>query len=261
MPGPDPYSTGLAAAGALGNFFAGRSAAKASKEQMRRQNQILQRQGQLFASSQQYYPGLLQAGAQYAGLGGMPGAPNSQQQTNAYGKEWGDNSDQLRLRAAEEDIRKRQMLQAQQLRHQLGGAGVADASIGAALGRNQQQGQQQYGEFRRGLAINAGAEMDRRRQGFLGQLGTGFGMGGQAAAGFGQQGAQYGQQADQAYGGLGNILSQYMYQRTLGQQPGLGGTADTYDGPATSPTLGTPDYYKRRQNWWENPGGTYGLGG
>lgn len=217
----DPVSTGLGAAGLVGNYFAGASAANAQKEAMRRQAQLVARQGQLFSQAQPLYQPLLQKYAEAAGL--------NQQTTGqlrpgfGVGGAYGSLQDQERLRAAEEQIGQHQQQQANQLRFQLGNRGIADASIGAALARNAQQGQGEYNQFRRGLALAAPQEQYQRLGTLQNALGLGFGQGGQAAQGYGQQAGQYGQQAAQNFGNIGNILQQYQYMKALknyGQQPG-----------------------------------------
>lgn len=234
----------LSGVGGFASLLGGRSASNASKEQSRRQAQLLEMQGQNFRAAQPYYQQALQQASQYAGLG--LGAPDAQgRQHFGLGGNWGNQEDQLRLQQAEEDINRRQQMQSNQLRFQAGRSGLNEGALGANLARNAAQGQQQYGQFRRGLAINAGQEQERRLQALQQLIGQGFGQGSQAAAGYGQQAGMYGQQAQQSFGDLGNILQQFQYQRNLGQQPGFGGS---------------------KPKWWEgngNQGDNYsgGLGG
>jgi hypothetical protein len=87
----------------------------------------------------------------------MPG-----QQNFGLGGDWGDRTDQLRLMQAEEDINRRQRMAGNQLRFNSGRQGLNEGAMGANLARLAGQGQRDYGQFRRGLAINAGQEQERR---------------------------------------------------------------------------------------------------
>lgn len=241
----DPYSTAIAGVGAVANFFAGRSAAKSQKEYNRRLAQGADLQNQVFRQSIPVYQQLIQQYAQRAlpqSVGGQFGAERG----------YGSPEDQLRLRAAEEDVNRYYQQQANQLRNQLGGT-ASRSTLDAALARLGTQQAQQLSGFRRGLAIQSGQEQERRLGELARLLGIGFGQGGQAAQAYGQLGAQYGQQANQAFGGLGDILQQFQYSRALQglgqQQPlgglGSGGTMDTYGfagAGGTSPAPGTIDY-------------------
>lgn len=235
----------IAGAGVVGNFVTGRSAANAQKEAMRRQAQLIQRQTQTYAQAQPAYNQLLQQYMANAGLG--PSAGVTQQAPGQFGLQnrsqqfglgggFGSYEDQLRLQGAQEDIARHQMQGANQLRFQLGQRGLADASIGAALGRNAALGQQQYGQFRRQLAIQAPQEQERRMAALQGLIGMGFGQGGAASAGYGQQAGVYGNQANQAYNAIGgiaqnwqqqNALQNYMNQYGVNPAGGYGGTAST----------------------------------
>lgn len=253
----------IAAGTAVFNGIQGNSAAQAQKEALRRQGQIAKRQLQTYASAQNFYDPLLQQYAANAGLGGgleQVGeghfAMNPSRAGFGLGGQYGSYEDQLRLKQAQSDIAHHQMAGANQLRHQLGGMGIADASIGAALARNQQAGDQQFGQFRRGLAINAGQEQERRLALLQNALGLGFGQGGQASAGYGQQAAAYGNQANQAFNGVNQALQAYGYQRALGGQQQGGGGAGLGD-------LGLTDADLRRYQGYQGPfaPGYYGLGG
>jgi hypothetical protein len=215
---------GIGAAGAIGSFLGGRSAAKSQKEMARRQAQTIQMQNQNFRQAQPYFQQALQQAANYAGLGGdglrQTGESQFQMlggQRAGLGGNWGNREDQLRLQQGEEDINRRQQMTLNRLRFMLGQRGVAEGSQAAALGRAAAQGPQEFGQFRRGLAINAGQEQERRMQALQQLIAQGFGQGSAASAGYGQQAGMYGQQAAGANQDLGNILQQYMYQRNLGQ--------------------------------------------
>lgn len=215
----------VALGGGLVNAITGRSAAKASKEMMRRQAQTIQLQNKNFLAAQPYFQQLMQAYAGRAGIGLAPGLTQTGANTfrattpGRLGSNYGSPEDQLRMSAAEEDVNRYFQQQANQLRHRLGQGAGAEAAL-ARLGSQQAQ---QLAGFRRQLAIEAPREEERRMANLMQLIGMGFGQGTQAAAGFGQQGAQYGQQAAAANQGLGNIVQQYMYQNTLANQLGQGG--------------------------------------
>lgn len=264
----------LGIGGGIVNAFASNSANKARKEVDRAQRDILRQQGQTYKQTQPLFlqtqremanraglrdeNGVQQTGEGHFNLGGMPGQP----QSFGLGGAYGSPELQMRLRAAEEDINKRRTMQANQLRHQLGGAGVAQGSIGAALARNQGAADQQYGSFRRQLAIDQDQEQERRLAQLQQLISMGFGQGSQASAGYAGQSAMYGGQAAAANQGISNIASQY----ALGQQlrglggvgggqaaPGLGGSGsyDSYTYPGmggTSPAPWSP--MGNQLPWW-----------
>lgn len=269
MAGPDPYSTGIAAAGALGSYFTGKSAAKAQKEQMRRQAQLLQMQGQTYKAAMPTYQAALAQYAQAAGLDPnhhtmqpMAGQPGYQ-----VGNQWGDPTDQYRFAAAQDSINHLAQQHQNQLQHTLAARGIASSSVGAALAHNQQAALQDLAGFRRNLAIDAPHEAERRRAALLGALGPAFGQGSQASAGYGGQAAQYGQQANQAYAGLGNIVQNWQQQNALQHFSNLYGTnpagtaGDTpvaynpnvYAGPA-APTVNPSSY----EDWLARQFSQYG---
>jgi hypothetical protein len=207
------------------NAIQGHSANKAQKEKTRRESQLLDMANQNYRQTQPYFQQGLQQAAMFAGLGdgvtrgasgnfqlgAMPG-----QRPGGMGSGWGTPEDQLRFQAAEEDINKAAMQRANQLRFQMQRMGLNEGAIGANLGRNASAAQQQLGQFRRGLAIDAPAEQARRLQALQQFIGMGFGQGSQAMSGYGQQAGQFGQQANQAYGNLGGILQNNQYQQMLG---------------------------------------------
>lgn len=250
----DPYTTGAAVVGMGANYLQGRSAAKAQKEVARRQAQTISMQNENFRAAQPAFRGVMreymnraglrdengvqQVGDGHYNLGGMPGQP----QNYGLGGQYGSPELQMRLRAAEEDINKRRTMQANQLRHQLGGAGVAQASVGAALARNQSEADQQYAGFRRQLAIDADAEQERRLAALQQMISLGFGQGSQAMAGMGQQSQMYGQQQAAANQGMSNIMGQWAMGRQLQGLGGAGGTMDRY-----GPSLGGMERYQPTQ--------------
>ncbi len=268
---PDPYSQGIAAAGAIGNFFTGRSAAKAQKEMMRRQGQMIGMQNQNFRAAQPYWEPMLQEAARRAGLQTSPGvtqtganqfslSPTGTNNRAQFGSggQWGSYEDQLRLRQEEEGINRWLREQGSRLANQAGMQGLGEGTRAAMLRGMQSDAGQQYGQFRRGLAINAGQEQERRMETLRQMLGMGFGQGSQASSGYGQQAGVYGQQAAQANAGLGNIAQQYMYGQALqnrplfggggGADPGLGlmgGYRDSYGGGGQQITPEMLEYFMR----------------
>jgi len=220
--------------GGLANAITGRSAAKSQKEYMRRLSQGADLSNQLFRKSMPLYEQTLQDYAQRAGIG-TPGVQKTGEgqyrvtppdRQFGMGGNYGNQEDQLRLQAAEEQINDYFRQQANQLRHgSQGGAGLQ-----AGLARLAGQQGEQYAGFRRNLAINAGQEQERRLQGLQQMLGFGLGQGGAAQAGYANLAGQYGQQAAAANQGLAGILQNYQMQRLMqqyGQQPG-GGNLDPY---------------------------------
>jgi hypothetical protein len=105
--------------------------------------------------------------------------------------------------------------QKEQSRRQAQLLDMHEGAMGANLARLAGQGQQEYGQFRRGLAINAGQEQERRLAALQNLISQGFGQGSQAAAGYGQQAGMYGQQANQNYSDLGSLFQNYQYKNQL----------------------------------------------
>jgi len=240
--------TGLVGAGS--SFLGGRSAANAQKEASRRQAQLIKKQSNLFGQTSPLYLQLLQQAAQ--GLGGY-GGPGSAAQMLGYGQPQGQAGhqiayqnpvtghysdpqqqpqmpnygglspeDNLRLKGAEEDINRYAQQNANRLRFNANLSGLNTGAQGAGLARNEQEAMRQYAQFRRGLAVNAPHEQQQRFQNFASLLNPGLGMGAAASAGYGNQAALAGQQADAGYAGVGQALQNYQYQRNLkkyGQNP------------------------------------------
>jgi hypothetical protein len=209
----------LSGIGGISSLLGGRSASNAQKEQSRRQSQLLDMQNQNFRQAQPFYGQALQQAANYAGLNGDLRGGDGQ---FSLGGNWGNREDQLRLQQAEEDIRRRQQAAGNQFRFQAQRSGLNEGAMGAGLARLAGQGQQDYGQFRRGLAIQAGQEQERRMQALQQLIAQGFGQGSQAVAGYGQQAGMYGQQAQSAFGGLGNIIQQMEYMKMLRNLPSGG---------------------------------------
>jgi hypothetical protein len=125
----------------------------------------------------------------------------------------------MRLSQAQEGIDSYQRQQENLLRHNLGQRGMLNSGAYTA-GTTQlgNQAMQQFGNFRRQQAIDAGTEEERRVQQFLSALMPQMGYGQQASQTFGQLGAQQQGQAQQSNAALQNLF------QTLGQwlqpQPG-----------------------------------------
>lgn len=237
-----PILGAVAGAGALANFLGGRSASRKQNDLMGAQRRLINQQAQSYAATQPYYLQTLQQLAANAGLNQSPGV--MQRGTNHFalgasagddrgefglGGGYGSRGTQLRLRAAEDDIGRLAALRGGNLGAQLARRGVAQGTQAAALAGNQRAAQQDYSRFRRGLAIEEDANQQQRMAQLLAALGQGFGQGSAAVGGYGQQAGIYGQQANQAFGGLGQIVQDYSQQQAL------------------------QDYLKKRnlQNWWD----------
>lgn len=254
MPGPDPLTTGLTAGAAVLDFFGGRSAAKSQKEMARRQAQTIQLQNQNFLAAQPYYRQALEQAARFAGLGGgvTQGANGNFQLGGVPGTAgYGSPEDRLRFQTAEEDINRAEKMRRNQLLNQYARLGINQGAQAAGLARNASLAQQQLGQFRRQQAINAPLEQQQRLAFLQNLISQGFGQGSQAAAGFGQQAGMYGQQANQAFGDLGNLVQNYQYQNMLAKlqnpaQPALGGGG--YPGPTSTAPWAKPGY---QPNWWD----------
>ncbi len=244
----------IAGVGGLGSLIGGMSANKSSKELQRRQRDIANEQLGLFRTAKPYYGDILSRYAGFAGLGGSPGLQQVGEGHYRMGDNYGTPEDQLRLQQGEEDINRFARQNANRLRFQLGQRGIASGTQAAALAANQRAAAQDYGNFRRQLAIQAQGEQERRLANLTGLLGLGFGQGGVAQSVLGQQAGQYGQQAAGQFGNLGNILQQYMYQRQLGQlgQAGAGGgEAYPYSAGTYSPAIpGLPGGGQENLPWW-----------
>lgn len=247
--GNPAVDAGLAAGGLAADYFTGKSARKASKEMMRAQRRILDAQGQTYKAAMPTYQAMLAQGAQAAGIG-----PNGQQIARPFGptgSQWGSQEDQLRFAAGQDQINQMAQQRQNMLQHTLAQRGIASSSVGAALAQNQRSSMRDLAGFHRQLAIDAPHEAERRRAALMGLLNPAFGQGAQASAGYGQQGAQYGAEAQNAYNAIGQGAQSYMQQRALaqyGRQPGgSGGDA-------------VPVFGQGGQGYPYRPGGGYGPG-
>jgi hypothetical protein len=237
----------LNVAGGISSFLGGRSASKAQKEQSRRQSQLLDLQNQNFRNAQQYFQPALQQAAIDAGVYGQ----DLRGGNGHFGVgNWGNQQDQMRLQQAEEDIARRQKIANNQFRFNANRQGLTEGAQGANLARLAGQGQQQYSQFARQLAIDAPRERERKMQQLLALMGQGFGQGSQAAAGYGQQAGMYGQQASQSYGDLGNIIQQHQYQNMFNklQNPAQAPVDRGFTGPTSKAPWAQPGY---QSNWWD----------
>jgi hypothetical protein len=220
--------------GGIGGMKAGKSAAKASNKA----GAIADQQASLFQGAAPQYQDLLTALRGHAGLGGFtpgfvpsgfamgggnqPGSPYSQN-IGIYGQP----ENMLRLRGVEEDINRNTRRNMDQLSFGLGRRGLAGSSIDATAraalladaGRNRDS-------FARQLAINAPMEQERRLGLLASLLNPALQQGPAAANVFGNQQAQFGQQAGQAGAALGGSIQnfmQYDMMRRLLQNQGGGG--------------------------------------
>ena len=223
---PFGIGEGLALAGGLGSYFGGASAAKAQKELLRQQKRFGEAQLGEYRQVLPAYNQLLQKYEQAAGLGG------SGDTRDPYGM---NQIDRLRLQQAQQQIDEHARQQQNRVGFALGQRGIASGSIAAALGRAQQQGQDQYAQFRRQQLIDAPLQQQQRLAQLQGALGFGLGTGAQGANILGQQAGVYGQQAQQGYGGLQAILQQYQYQQMLRRymEQGSAGAGGSYSDAAS----------------------------
>jgi hypothetical protein len=141
----------------------------------------------------------------------------------------------LQRTAEREQIERWLQQQANMARHQMGGRqGLMESGTLARLSSD--AGRTAAG-FERDRGLRRRAEEMQALQALVGSTGMGLGMGGQAAAGFGQMAGQYGQQAGQAFGGIQDIIGNYMYMQQLQkQQPLPTGSFDSY-GRAGAPGM------------------------
>lgn len=242
---PIGIGEGLAAAGAIGNYFQGRSAANAQKEMSRRQAQLIGAQTGLFNQTVPQYQQLLQEYARRAGIGGggysqeygnamsqrnagalPPGASGYQPGGTITQYRQGPNDglmpeDRIRLEQLREGLNQQGRYGANQLRFNMGLQGLNQGAQGEAQRRLQSDLAKAYSRGQQQIGLDAIGRQDQRLAAFQNALGFGLGQGSQAAGGYGQQAQMYGNQAQQAYGGIGDIVSQYQYGQNLrryGQQ-------------------------------------------
>lgn len=169
------------------------------------------------------------------------------------GSQWGTAEDQLRFAAANDQISRLAQQRQAQLQHTLASRGIASGSVAAALAQNQRGAQQDLGNFQRQLAMNAPQEAERRRAALAGLLNPAFGQGAAASAGYGQQGQIYGQEANQAFGAVGQGVQDWQQQNALqhymnlyGVNPGGGGYGGGY---TPAPPQPLPAYDPYNLNW------------
>lgn len=142
---------------------------------------------------------------------------------------WNNPEDRLRMSQAQDDIDRYQGLQNKQLLHQLAQRGLAESNVyGSGLENIAENALGQFANFRRNLAIGAGAEEDRRVAQFLNALSPGMGFAPQAAQSFGQLGAGQQQQAAQAQQALANLFQ--TFGQLFGPQPGAPGSNGWFSG-------------------------------
>lgn len=185
----------LAGVGGLGSLLAGNSAAKAQKNASNAQAGLLNRQSQAF--DQYGMPGMRELWNEYQN------PDTTQYRTAMAGAEAGT--------ARDFDANSRLVSQALRQRG-LGGSSFEGSAIGQlGAARGETLARERVGQ------VNA---LQARRQQALSQLlGYSTGMGQSAAAGYGQMANMYGQQAEGAYGDLGNIAAMYFGNQYAGARP------------------------------------------
>ncbi len=258
--GMNPISLGIGAIGGLAGLVSGSGAATKQKQILGYQRQIAEQQRNLMNYA---VPQEKSALDQYASMIGMPGSQSLTGYGNAssivgqgdtgYGHASGvapggtatyqnqftpgpqngylmgpyaQQAYRLRSAAAEQNLQHQTQNQDQNLEFQARQMGLSTGSTAAALAREHQQNLQQYGDFQRNLAINAGQQEQQNLQNYMAMLNPGMGMGGQAANIYGQQAATYGNQAQQGFGAagqaLGNMAQYYQMQPYLNQMAQAG---------------------------------------
>lgn len=199
----------LPAIGAIGGLLGGIAGIKSSKNQKKAtdaQASIAKDQQGLFQQASPQYLQLLQQLQRHAGMG-QPGQ-------NPYQFP----QDKLRLLQANEQIGRNYGRAADQFSFGLGRRGLQGSSMDVA-GRAAllQDAERQRAGFQRQLAINAPLEYERRLGLLANALNPGLGAGAAAGATFGQQAGMFGNQAAQAFGGLGSAVQNLIYNQQLQQ--------------------------------------------
>jgi hypothetical protein len=223
---------GAAIGGLSGLSGTGSKLNKQGQRYLGQAGNIAQGQQGLFNTAVPAQQDLLNFYRNYATGGGLYHNPtaNGQQQLGASNSQLGifnDPADALRLSQANEDINRFAKGNARNLQSDLGMRGVASATRDAVLGQNRLSALQDYGNFRRQLAINAPHEQ-AARMGQLAQYGIQPGLGaGQEAAGLYSslggsylgQGQSYNQGIGQTIGNLGYLDALKQYGNQGQKQP------------------------------------------
>jgi hypothetical protein len=242
MPGPDPVTLGLQAAGMAANYFTGQGAANKSKQLMGLQRGYARRQlGQYDLYQPQYNAAMERYGQD---IGMVPGGPQgyvnqtgvSPHQANRLGIDpntqfqnpmapgaengyllgpYAQQSYRLLRQGAEQDIQRQMQGQDQNLMFALGQQGIATGSQAAALGREHSDMLRGYSDYLRNLAINAGDKQQQQQQQYLGMLQGAMAPGAEGAGILGQQGGMYGAQAQNAFGAMGGIAQNYVQNQAM----------------------------------------------
>ncbi len=187
-------------------------------------------------------PGFLGAGA--TGPAPVAAAPEGlggigNQALGIYGQ---NPADVYRFRQAQDEIDRQNQAGQSQLSFALGRQGAGSATTSAALAQAEQGRLTRLEEFRRGLAINAQQEQERRVGALLAALGVGMGQGNAAAGIFGGQANLAAGQGAAAGGALGDFLQSWLLYQAL--RRAQGGTEQTpniigpYSRPGSSPWSG-----------------------
>lgn len=241
--GMNPWALGIGAGTALLGAFGGSGAATKQKQILGYQRQIAEGQRNLFANAAPQYQAALERYANDIGLSNSLGlggysnqvgvsphqaqrlgiSPETTYQTGAgptaeNGYLMGPYDQQayrLRSAAAEQALQHQMQNADQNLQFQLGRQGISTGTQAAALAREHQNALQNYADFRRQLAIQAGQQEQQNLQNFAALAGQGLGQGVPAESVLGQQAGVYGQQAQQGFGAAGSALNQLAQYATL----------------------------------------------
>jgi hypothetical protein len=250
----------IPAVGAASSLFGALGAGKAQKRQAAAAEAGSKLQRKAFHQANPYYQQALAALGQGAGLnvtpyttpvkGAKPGAPgfggtpgmasiqpvggqppmgqppagaaSTPGQGNIYET---SPEDVYRLQQAEEDIGRQNSLASNALMRRLGQQGIGGSTLGSALTQQGQSAMDRFAQFRRQLAMNATQERQNRLMQLINAAQPGLSMGQQGISNAMGMANMYGQQGQQAAGGIGNAIQSYMdmqMMRQMMQQPGGG---------------------------------------
>lgn len=256
------------ALGGLGSLLGGLKSGNAANKAANSQRDIAQQQAGLFGQASPYYNLLLQAYGQHLGFPGpqmvpqgpqpaggvlgragvmQPGNGSQMQMPTTLPQGFNQNpyentEDRARLQQANTAISHNYQNAAHNLSYGLGRRGLTGSNLDVA-GRTQllADAARQQGNFQQQLAINAPQEFERRLSMFANLLNPGLGAGPSAAGMYGQQAAQFGNQAGAAGSNLGSILQNYMMLQAMKngqqQQPGTTSPFQTSYTPPYTPGI------------------------
>lgn len=197
-----PLLGALSAAGGLASLFGGNKAAKEQRDLQRQQLQIGRQQLGLFNQTAPVYGQAVGEAARSALLEPRDAAGLTAQ-------------DRLRFQLAERDLGQQRQQSANRLAFQAKRLGLNAGGAAALQGQNERAYQGQIGDLRHQLFLNAPQMQQQRLQSLLGMLGPGLGGASFASNILGNQAAQAGQQAQSAYGTLGNLAQNYFQDQGM----------------------------------------------